>query len=155
MSDIAIDKIRELMKHPPIKWLKDAGQKFELLEERHVRINVQKDLHLNHVDTIYAGSIFTFAELAGAALLFATYGMKEWIPILRGASIHYASPCTTDLVFDLQLTAEEAAEKIQPVLARGRGDLFLSVPVQDTKGNVIADAEFNYYMIPYNDNMRL
>ena len=36
-----------------------------------------KEMHMNHVGIVYAGSYFVFAESAGASLIFAAYAEKK------------------------------------------------------------------------------
>lgn len=150
MSTIVIERIRRMMEDPPVKWLKNAGQYFDILEEGHVKVIVANELHLNHVNIIYAGSIFTFAEMSGGALFLSTYGFDQWLPILKKAEIRYMKPITGDFIIDIKLTEEEKKSKIQPIADRGRGEFLLSIPVIDTEGNIAAECEFTYYILPAN-----
>jgi len=132
----------------PIKYVNMAGIKPEVMEERHIRFVLPTEaIHLNHVGIVYAGSMFTFAEISGANLFVCTYGTEEFVPILKGVEIKYLKPTKKDLVIDIQLSQEEADEKIALARERGRGDYFLDVPISDTDGNEIALAKFNYYAI--------
>ena len=70
-----------------IPWVKASGLRVDVFEERHVRLSVPKDKHLNHVGIIYAGSHFMLMEIAGAALFLATYGMRPFVPVNKGMSI--------------------------------------------------------------------
>ena len=87
-----------------------------IIEKSHVRFVLPvKEMHMNHVGIVYAGSYFVFAESAGASLIFAAYAEKKnYTPIISNVSIDYLKPAKTDLVIDMTMSEEEAAEKIAP-----------------------------------------
>lgn len=126
-----------------------AGLEADIVEERHVRLSLPvAQRHLNHVGIAYAGSEFVLAEIAGATLFMATYGTDVYVPILKGVELKFLKPGTKDLVVDIALSEEEAAEKIKEVEQRGRGNYFLEVPVYDVDGEQVAQMDFNYYALP-------
>lgn len=133
----------------PTPYINMAQLVAEMVEERHVRLRLPvAGLHMNHVRIAYAGSEFVLAEIAGGTLFMATYGTDEFVPILKGVECKFVKPGTKDLVVDIALTEEEAAEKIAPVRERGRGNFFLEVPVCDVDGEQVAQMDFNYYALP-------
>lgn len=133
----------------PTPYVNMAGLKAELVEERHVRLTLPvAERHLNHVGIAYAGSEFVLAEISGATLFMATYGTDKYVPILKGVELKFLKPGTKDLVVDISLSEEEAAEKIKEVEERGRGNYFLEIPVCDIDGEQVAQMDFNYYALP-------
>lgn len=133
----------------PTPYVNMAGLKAELVEERHVRLVLPvAERHLNHVGIAYAGSEFVLAEISGATLFMATYGTDKYVPILKGVELKFLKPGTKDLVVDISLSEEEAAEKIKEVEERGRGNYFLEIPVHDVDGEQVAQMDFNYYALP-------
>lgn len=149
MSNNHIEQLKEMVKDPPIKWMKLAGIRPEIIEQGHIRFVLPVEgLHLNHVNTVYAGSIFAFAETCGGAAFQSTYGFDRFVPIVKNASIRYLKPATQDLVCELEFTPEEAEKMIAPIQERGRGDFPLSIPVCDAGGVEVAVADITYYIIP-------
>ena len=143
-----LDQLRTMVADSPIKWMKLANIQPEIIEQGHIRFRLPvKGLHLNHVNTVYAGSMFAFAELCGGALFQATYGFDEFVPIVKKAEIRYVKPATDDLTCELQLSEEEAKEHIAPIRERGRGDFILSIPLLDVDGVEVAIADINYYIL--------
>ena len=114
-----------------IQYLNMAGIVPEACEKGHVRFRLPVNpVHMNHVGIVYAGSYFVFAESAGASLIFAAYAEKKnYVPIISNVSIDYLKPAKTDLVIDMTMSEEEAAEKIAPIDERGRGRYPLDVPI--------------------------
>lgn len=143
------DGLAASVNNGPTPYVNMANLQAETVEERHVRLRLPVEgLHLNHVGTAYAGSEFVLAEIAGGTLFMATYGTDEFVPILKSVNIKYLKPGMKDLVVDIALTEDEAAEKIAPVKERGRGDYFLEIPVFDVDGTQVAQFDFNYYALP-------
>ena len=129
-----------------IPWIRDSGIRAEVLEERHAVLRLPRDHHLNHVGIIYAGSLFALMELAGAALFGCTYTLGKYIPINKEMSVKFLKMGTTDIVCDLSISEDRAAEMIEPIDARGRGEWTLEMECTDTTGNVVATSECHYYI---------
>lgn len=133
----------------PTPYINLAQLQAEIVEERHVRLRLPvTELHRNHVGIAYAGSEFVLAEIAGGTLFMASYGTEKFVPILKSVECKFIKPGTKDLIAEVSLTEEEAAEKIKAVEERGRGDYFLDVPVVDIEGEQVALMSFNYYALP-------
>jgi len=129
-----------------IPWVGDSGLTAEILEERHVVLRLPKDRHLNHVGIVYAGSLFMLMEIAGAALFGCTYPLGQYIPINKEMSIRFLRMGTTDIVCDLSISPEKAAEMIQPIDEKGKGEWVLEMDCKDTDGNVVAASTCHYYI---------
>lgn len=143
------DGLAKSVSNGPTPYVNEAGLVAEIVEERHVRMVLPLTAkHKNHVGIAYAGSEFVLAEITGGTLFMATYGTDEFVPILKSVECKYLKPGTKDLVVDISLTEEEAAEKIKLAKERGRGDYFLDVPVFDIDGEEVALMSFNYYALP-------
>jgi len=152
---VDLDKIRARYDKPGIKYVAMSGVKADLIEERHVIIRMPLgDTHINHVGTAYAGSIFVEIELAAAALFFSTYGVEEWVPIVRHVSIDYLNPAKTDLVAELSISEEDATAKIEKIEVKGRGSYIIMVSLKDTEGKEVTRAEVVLYVIPFTQNSR-
>ena len=147
---VDLEKVRARYDHPGIRYVAMSGIRADVLEERHAKLSMPLgDLHINHVGTAYAGSIFIAIELSAAALFFCTYGVEEWVPIVRSVTVDYLKPTKLELTADLSLTAEESAEKIAPVEERGRGSYTVEVPLRDVAGTLVASAKVVLYILPF------
>ena len=146
--DIYEEKKYNFVHNCKIPYLSAAGVVPEVIEKGHVRfVLTVKEMHMNHVGIVYAGSYFVFAESAGASLIFAAYAEKKnYVPIISNVSIDYLRPAKTDLVIDMSMSEEEAAEKIAPIDQRGKGRYPLDVPMYDMESNPVATAHITYYL---------
>lgn len=141
--------IRARFENPKIKWVAMSGIYPEIMEERHSRLVMPLgDLHVNHVGTAYAGSIFVLAEMSIAAIIYCTYGTDKYVPIVSRFEIDYMKPATKDIVVDVRLTEEEAAEKIRPIEEKGKGRMTLILPVTDMDGVEVARGTATAYLLP-------
>lgn len=135
--------------HGVIEYANMAGIVAEVLEENHLRFRLPAHkIHLNHIGTMYAGSIFVLAEIAGGNLFICAHGNDEFVPVLKSVEVCYLKPSKKDLIVDVTLSKEEAEEKIALAKERGRGDYFLDIPIYDEDGVQVVQANFNYYAIP-------
>lgn len=149
MAQNHIDQLVAMMKNSPIKWMRDANITPIIVEQGHIKMLLPvKGLHLNHVGTVYAGSMFAFAEMCGGSIFQATYGFDKWVPIVKKAGIRYVKPAMDDLTCEMRITDKEAKERIAPIEERGKGDFILTIPLVDKDGDEVAIAEINYYIIP-------
>lgn len=129
-----------------IPWVKDSGLTAEVLEHRHIVLRLPKDRHLNHVGIVYAGSLFMLMEIAGAALFGCTYSIGKYIPINKEMEIKFLKMGTTDILCDLTISEEKAADMIRPIDEKGKGEWLLEMDCKDTEGNVIATSVCHYYI---------
>ena len=144
-----IEQIKEMLTNSPIKWVSMAGIQADIIEPCHVKLSMPIPcLHTNHVNTAYAGSIFTLAELTGGAFLQSAYGFDEFVPIVKNAAIKYVKPGTTALSCEVTLTAQEAEERLVPIRERGRGNYPLTIQVLDESSETVAEVNFTYYLLP-------
>ncbi len=129
-----------------VPWVADSGLKIIEATDRHVKVMIPKEKHLNHVGFMYAGSLFMLMEIAGAALMTVTY--EGYIPINKGMSIKYLKPGKTAIYCDLTISKEEADEKIKPIekSENKKGDWILKMEATDENGQVCAESECNYYL---------
>jgi len=146
---IDFDMIRSKIENIAIKYVAQSGVYLDLVEERHARLVMPvNDLHLNHVGIVYAGSMFVIAELMTAVLLYCTYGTDKYVPIAVKDEIEFLKPTKKDLVVDVSLTEEEAAEMIKPVEERGKGRITMVLPVTDIDGLDVARMTATVYLMP-------
>ena len=70
----------------------EMGVRFVELRRGFVRAELPFEGNGNHFGTIYAGVIFTLAEVLGGALHFACFDATTHYPLVRGMSIEFIAP---------------------------------------------------------------
>lgn len=135
-----------------VPWIKMSDVRVDILEERHVKLSLPIQKHLNHVGIVYAGSHFMLMELAGAALFLGTYGFKRFVPINKEMSIRYRKPADSTINCELYISEIEASEKIRPIEEKGKGEWILDMSTKDSKNNIVSTSTCKYFIMPTPEN---
>jgi len=97
----------------------------------------------NHIGTMYAGALFTVAELPGGILSIFNFS-AEYYPILRELKMTYLKVAKTDVTVEFSLSAEETARIEQEASQEGKSNFTLHGELKDTQGNIVAKSEAHY-----------
>jgi thioesterase domain-containing protein len=119
-----------------IQIIKAMGIHIEEMWDRHVKIVLPLAPNINHIGTMYAGSLFTVGEYLGGPMFFASFDHTKYYPIVKSMSIQYRRPATTDVTVEASLS-KEAVEAIQAEAAeKGKADWKMDLEVKDESGQV-------------------
>lgn len=144
-----LDYVKNMILDSPNELIRVAGVQVEDIGERRIKVALPlTKANVNHVGTAYAISMVLVMECAGASLLQCTYGLKKYVPIIQKMEIRYLKPSKDTLICDLSMTEAEAEERIAPIEERGRGRYPLHIPLSNVKGEEIAEADIDFYLIP-------
>lgn len=124
------------------------GVRFVELRPGYVRAELPLEGNTNHVGTIYAGVIFTLAEVLGGAMHVATFDVSTHYPIVRSLTIDFVAPGTTPLTAVAQLSDDEI-EAVRSAAATGKAPFVLAAEVTDTSGTVVARTTGDYQIRPH------
>lgn len=150
ISQNELKEVRERYKNIGIKWVRSSGLYAEYLKIRDVKLVMPlSDQHTNHVGIAYAGSIFVITEMAAAALFFCTYGLKRFVPIVRGVNINYLRPTQKDLIAELSLQKNDSIKMINDIEQLGKGDMEFDVIVKDIDNREVAKSKVIFHVIPF------
>lgn len=105
-----------------------------------------KEPNINHIGTVYAGSLFSLADFAAGVLFYSAFDLRKYYPILKEVTITFKRPATTDLTVETSITPEQA-EVIKKIADEtGKADWTLDLEVKDEQGNVCCIAHANLQM---------
>ena len=124
------------------------GVRFVELRPGYVRAELPVEGNTNHVGTIYAGVIFTLAEVLGGAMHVATFDVTTHYPIVRSMTIDFVAPGTTALTAVASLSDDEIAA-VRSAAANGKASFVLVAEVTDVAGTVVARTTGNYQIRPH------
>ena len=116
------------------------------LEVGYVKMRMPIEPNTNHVGTMYAGALFTLAEMPGGAIFVTTFNAKKFYPIVKSMDIHYLKPATTDITVEVRLSEEEAAKIAAKAEAEGKADYDWECELKDANGVVVATTTNRYQM---------
>lgn len=107
------------------------------------------ELNINHVNMVYAGSIFTLAEVPGGVLFGGAFDLTRFYPIVGEMKVRFARPATTSLLVDARMSEDEIARVTADLEEKGRAKWTLEQEVVDEGGNVVATTSGVYFGMAY------
>ncbi len=130
----------------PFPFVERTG--FEVVEVRpgHCRARMPLAPNVNHIGTMYAGALYTLAELPGGVLALATFDPARYYPVVKDMRIRFTALATTDI--DVEVTLDEAEiTRIRTEAAEhGKADYRWECELTDAHGTVVAVTE-NLYQL--------
>ncbi len=116
------------------------------LDVGYVKMRMPFEPNVNHVGMMYAGALFTLAEMPGGAIFVTTFDAKKFFPIVKSLDIKYVKPAMTDITVEVRLSEEEASEVAARAEADGKADYEWQCELKDANGDVVAVTTNHYQM---------
>lgn len=127
----------------------NMGVEFTELRPGFVRAEVPFEGNGNHFGVIYAGVIFTVAEVLGGAIHFATFDSTTHYPLVRGVEIDFVAPGRSRLTATASLTDEEVARIRAEAVPGAKVPFRLDAEVVGEDGTVVARTRGDYQLRPF------
>ena len=124
------------------------GVTFVDMRPGHVRAEVPFEGNGNHFGVMYAGVIFTLAEVLGGALHYATFDVSTHYPLVRGMQIEFLAPGKGRLSASATLPDDEI-ERIRTAAVNGKVPFELVAEVTGEDGTLVARTRGDYQIRPY------
>lgn len=121
-----------------IAFVKRMNLKAEVLEPGFVRLRVPLAGNENHIGSMYAGALFTLAEIPGGALFLTSFDASKFYPIVKEMNLRFRRPATGDIVVEARLSDEEIERLQNEALANGKAEYVLELQLTDGSGEVVA-----------------
>jgi acyl-coenzyme A thioesterase PaaI-like protein len=125
------------------------GVRFVEMRPGHVSASVPFEGNGNHFGVIYAGVIFTVAEVLGGAIHFATFDASTHYPLVKSLSIDFLKPGTGDLTATASLTDDEIARMTAAAQPGEKVPFVLEAEVTTADGTVVARTRGDYQLRPF------
>ena len=129
-----------------IPFLKHTGVVVDHAERGFVRLRMPFEPNVNHVGMMYAGALFTLAEVPGGTLFLTTFDPTRFYPIVKDLKIRFRRPALTDITVEVRMDDEEAARIMEEAEANGKADYSWACELKDTSGEVVAISQNLYQM---------
>ncbi len=123
-----------------------TGVKVLAMEPGYVKLMMPLEPNLNHVGTMYAGALFTLAELPGGAIFLTTFDASRFFPLIKGMDIKFLKPAATDTTVEVRLDSERATEIQNVANEVGKADYEWECELTDANGQVVAVASCRYQL---------
>ncbi|MFZ3155215.1 YiiD C-terminal domain-containing protein [Pseudomonas sp.] len=140
-----IELVRQLTE-AQIAFVQRSGLKAELLEVGHVRLRMPLAGNQNHIGSMYAGALFTLAEIPGGALFLTSFDAQRFYPIIKEMNLRFRRPATGDIRVEARLEAEEIQRLQQQATDTGKAEYLLQLQLTDDSGEVVAESRGVYQL---------
>lgn len=104
--------------------------------DRHAKVLLPLEPNVNHIGTIYAGSLFTAGEFIGGPIFIASFDHTRFYPIVKTINIRFRRQATTDVTVEADLEPDEVVAIQREADARGKADWKMNLEIKDQTGVV-------------------
>jgi thioesterase domain-containing protein len=129
-----------------IQIIEKMGMRIVDFQKQSVKIVLPKAPNVNHVGTVYAGSLFSLADYAGGVLFYATFDIRKYYPLLKEVTIAFKKPATTDISVEASMTSAQAEQIKKITDETGKSDWDLDLELKDEKGDTCCIAHGIFQM---------
>ncbi|WP_416310790.1 YiiD C-terminal domain-containing protein [Pseudomonas sp. W03] len=129
-----------------IAFVKRTGLKAEVLEAGHVRLRMPLKGNENHIHNMYAGALFTVAELPGGVLMMTSFDARRFYPIVKEAGLRFLRPAASDITVDARLSEDKIQRIGEEATTNGKADFVLDLQLKDENGDVVAESHAVYQL---------
>ena len=129
--------VKELVEKK-IAFVERMGLKVVELIPGHVKLMVPLKGNENHIGSMYAGALFTLAEIPGGALILTTFDPTKCFPVIKELTIKFLRPAGSDITIEIFLPQEEVERIRRDLSERGKAEFVLHGELKDVSGTVVA-----------------
>ena len=129
-----------------VRFVERIGLKIVEMKPRYVKLSVPLNGNENHINNMYAGALFTLAEVPGGILYEISFHVPGFVPIVKEMTIRFRRPAKTDVTIEMSMTEDEVKEIEATAKAQGKADYILNGEIKDQSGEVVALSEGVYQM---------
>jgi thioesterase domain-containing protein len=112
----------------------------------HAAAEIPAPPNVNHFGAMYAGSLFTVAEMLGGVLGLNSFDLDGFVPIVKSLEIRFLKPALTTVRASAELSEEEIARIESDARAHGKAEFVLTAEITDDAGVVVAATQGVYQM---------
>lgn len=104
--------------------------------DRHAKVLLPLGPNMNHIGTIYAGSLFTVGEFIGGPIFIASFDYTRFYPIVKAIDIQFKRPAITDVTVETDLSVDQVDAIQREADAQGKADWKMNLEIKDQAGVV-------------------
>jgi len=100
----------------------------------------------NHFGVIYAGVLFTVAEVLGGLIPLITFDTAKYFPLVKNLDIQFVAMAKSDVRAEASLDDETVARIEAEAAERGKADFTQEAVVTDADGQTVATTRGLYQL---------
>jgi len=134
----------------PFQFVERMGLTVIELKPRKVKLLVPLKGNENHIGTMYAGALFTIAEIPGGALYLTTFDVARFYPVVKEMTIRFKKPAKTDVTIEMEMTASEAERIVTEASKKEKSEYILDGEIKDLNDQIVAISKGKYQLRAHN-----
>ncbi len=140
-----LELVRQLTEEQ-IAFVQRSGLKAEVLEPGRVRLRMPLAGNQNHIGSMYAGALFTLAEIPGGALFLTSFDAQRFYPIVKEMNLRFRRPATGDIQVEASLSEAQIEQLQKQATEEGKAEYVLELQLTDDSGEVVAQSRGLYQL---------
>lgn len=132
-----------------IAFVKRSGLKAEALQPGFVRLRMPLAGNTNHIGSMYAGALFTLAEIPGGALFVTSFDVKRFFPVIKEMNLRFRRPASSDIFVEATLSQEQIVALQDQAEREGKAEYELALELTDETGEIVAVSHGQYQLRAY------
>lgn len=127
-----------------IKFVANSGLQVLELRRGYVKCLMPFANNGNHIGTMYAGALFTLAEIPGGALFLSSFDASRFYPIVKELDLRFLKPAKGDVTVEIVLDDIQAAALAAEAGKSGKAEFILEGQLKTADGTVVAESRGVY-----------
>ncbi len=119
-----------------VKIIEKMGIRIVEMQDRHVKVMLPYEPNINHIGSVYAGSLFSVGEYIGGPLYFASFDTTRFYPIVKAVNIQFKRMAVTDMTVEATLSKADVDAIQAEAEAKGKADWKMNLEIKDQAGTV-------------------
>lgn len=127
-----------------IKFVANTGLRVVELRRGYVKCLMPFAGNGNHIGTMYAGALFTVAEIPGGALFLSSFDATKFYPIVKELDLRFLKPAKGDVTVEFGLDDIHIASLSAQAAEKGKAEFILEGQLKTADGTIVAESRGVY-----------
>jgi acyl-coenzyme A thioesterase PaaI-like protein len=127
-----------------IKFVANSGLRVVELRRGYVKCLMPFAGNGNHIGTMYAGALFTLAEIPGGALFLSSFDAAKFYPIVKELDLRFLKPAKADVTVEISLDDIHIASLSAQAVEKGKAEFILEGQLKTADGTIVAESRGVY-----------
>jgi len=139
-------KFAKQMSEEGVKFIANTGLRVVEMRGGYVKCVMPFDGNKNHIGTMYAGALFTLADVGAGTLFLASFDATRFFAIVKQLDLRFLKPAKGDIAVACALSDAEMSALSTEVTLRGKADFVLESKLTGHDGTVVAESRGVFQM---------
>jgi acyl-coenzyme A thioesterase PaaI-like protein len=132
-----------------VPFVERAGLELVHAERGRAVLRLPFEPNINHVAMVYAGALFTLAEIPGGTLFALAFDLSRFYPIVGDLNIRFRRPARTSVLVDARMADDEIDRVAAELDDTGKSKWVLEQELVDGSSVVVATTTAIYFGLSF------